>query len=180
MKYIGNRISWLSSEQGLSIVILSSIDNFKKYILFFWLLAWTVCGALVFTEIFKIQDSNTKIAFIVWMAFWAYFEYKVLTAFIWRQFGKEKIKINNGNLLIKKDISGRGKTQSYQIDFIKDLRLRTTENSFLESLNKSYWVVAGEVLAFDYYGKEIKFGIQLPENEAKEILNIIKQKIINN
>jgi hypothetical protein len=90
----------------------------------------------------------------------------------------EKIKLRDGKLLYKKDVSGKGKIKEYEFGSIKDLRVvEQNENSFFESLNNSYWVIAGEKLAFDHNGKEIKFGIQLDEKDAKELLKVIKGKI---
>lgn len=94
---------------------------------------------------------------------------------MWRISGREKIKIRNNKLVYKRDVSGRGKVKTYETDFIKDLRLiEPKENSFIENLNNSYWVIAGEKLAFDYYGGEIKLGLQLEETAAKALLKIMK------
>jgi hypothetical protein len=66
----------------------------------------------------------------------------------------------------------------YEFDFMKNFRLtERKENSFLESLNDSYWTIAGERLAFDYSGKEIKFGIQLNEEDASALYKLIKNKM---
>jgi len=112
------------------------------------------------------------------LGFWAYFEYKIFHAYLWRKSGKEKIKIRDKKFLYKRDISGRGKIKSFETDFIKDLRMpEPKENSFSENLNNSYWVIGGEKLAFDYYGKEIKFGIQLEEADAKALLKLIMKEM---
>jgi hypothetical protein len=44
-------------------------------------------------------------------------------------------------------------------------------------MNNSYWMIGGEKLAFDYYGKEIKFALQIEESEAKALLKILKTEI---
>jgi len=38
-------------------------------------------------------------------------------------------------------------------------------------------VIANEKLAFDYYGAEVKLGIQLEDADAKALLKLIKNKI---
>ncbi len=178
MEYIGKRISILRKENELSIVVLSLMDKVKSRLLFVWFFLWSLSGLVILSQIFIMPDPNTKIAIIVWMGFWTYFEYKIFTSYLWRKSGKEKIKIRENKLFVKRDVSGRGKIKAYEIDFIKDLRLfETQENSFFENLNNSYWVVAGERLTFDYYGKEIKFGIQLEDVDAKALLKLIKKEI---
>ncbi|MES2284454.1 MAG: hypothetical protein V4547_02115 [Bacteroidota bacterium] len=174
MEYIGKRISIKRTENELSIVILSLINKLKNRLLFLWFILWSISGIIVLSQYFIMPDPNTKTAIIVWMGFWAYFEYKIFHAYLWRKSGKEKIKINDTKFLYKRDVSGRGKIKTYETDFIKDLRLiEPKENSFTENLNNSYWVIGGEKLAFDYYGKEIKFGLQLDEVDAKALLKLI-------
>lgn len=178
MDYIGKRISIKRVENELSIVILSTADKTKKRILFAWFLLWSICGIIVLTQYFLLKDPETKVAIIVWLGFWGYFEYKTFKAVMWRQYGMEKIKLKERKLFYKRDVAGKGKVKVYEFDFIKDFRIvELKENSFFENLNNSYWVIAGERLAFDYYGKEIKFGIQLDEADAKALYKLIKGKI---
>lgn len=178
MEYIGKRISIKRTEGELSIVILSLINKLKNRFLFIWFVLWSISGLIVLSQYFIMQDPNTKTAIIVWMGFWAYFEYKIFHAYLWRKSGKEKIKINDKKLLYKRDVSGGGKIKTYETDFIKDLRLiEPKENSFMEDLNNSYWVIGGEKLTFDYYGKEVKFGLQLDETDAMALLKLIKNEL---
>lgn len=165
----------------VSIVILSTADKFKRKLLILWLVLWTISGFIVFSQYFHVTDKDTKAAIIVWLGFWAYFEYKIFRAFLWRTYGIEKIKIRKGKLFYKRDISGRGKIKVFDAEMLKDLRVaEPKENSFFEDLNNSYWVIAGEKLAFDYYGKEIKFGIQLEESDAKALHKLIEKSIKTN
>ena len=178
MDYIGKRTSILRKDNELSIVILSNQDKVKNRLLLTWLILWSVSALVVIGQYFLQTDANTKTTIIVWMGFWAYFEYKIVVAYRWRRWGKEKIKILNGKLVYKRDVSGKEKPKEYDLDRIKDLRfIELKENSFFENLNDSYWVIANEKLAFDYNGAEIKFGIQLEESDAKAILKVLKNKI---
>lgn len=178
MEYIGERISIKRIETETSIVILSTVDKIKKKLLIAWFTLWTICGIIVFTQYFTITDEQTKVAVLVWLGFWAYFEYKTFSAVMWRSFGVEKIKLRDRKLFYKKDIRGKGKIKVYEFDFMKEFRvIESKENSFYENLNNSYWVIAGEKLAFDYYGKEIKFGIQLNEADAKALFKLIHGKL---
>jgi hypothetical protein len=175
MEYIGKRISIKKKEEETSIVILSTADKQKKMLLLVWLLLWTISGIVVISQYPALKDQDTRAAVIVWMGFWAYFEFRMIKVFRWRSKGMEKIKLREGKLFYKRDIRGKGKIHVYQYDFIKELRLITSKDGFMESLNNSFWVIAGEKLAFDYYGKEIKFGIQLDDADAKELKRRIEK-----
>ncbi len=178
MEYIGKRISIKRKENEISIVIISLKEKAKNILLTIYLALWSLSGIIVFSQYLLIPDRDTKLALLVWMAFWAYFEYKIFKAYMWRKFGVEKIKLRNGSFLYKRDRAGKGKVKEYQFDFIKELRLVVPkENSFFENINNSYWVIAGEKLAFDYNGREIKFGIQLDEADAKALLKLISKEV---
>lgn len=179
MQYIGERISIKELDNGdTSIVIVSMKNKWKNILLFLWFFAWTVSGMIVFLQYFAVTDENTKVALIVWMGFWAYFEYKIFKSMMWRNYGVEKIKLRSDQFQYKREVAGKGKVKSFQFEFIKDLkRVPQKEDSFLESVSNSYWTVTGEKLMFDYYGKELKFALQISDKEAEELLKILKKKI---
>lgn len=178
MDYIGKRISIKRSEKETSIVILSTVDKAKKRLLFTWFALWTICGLIVAVYYFFLKDQQTRVAVIVWLGFWAYFEYKTLMAVRWRSSGMEKIKLKERKMFYKRDVGGKGKVKVYEFDFMKDFKvLESKDNSFFENLNNSYWVIAGEKLSFDYYGKETKIGLQLDDADAKALFKLINGKI---
>ncbi len=178
MEYIGNRISIKRKENEVSIVIISLKEKVKNILLTIYLVVWSLSGIIVFSQLLVIPDRNTKLAIFVWLAFWAYFEFKIFRAYMWRKFGVEKIKLRNNQFQYKRDRAGKGKVTRFDFDYIKDIRyIEPKENSFFENINNSYWVIAGEKLAFDYNGKEIKFGIQLEEKDAQALLKLVKKEI---
>lgn len=177
MEYIGDRISVVKKEDEISIVILASIDKKKLNLLFFWLIAWTVCGLLVIGQSFSLTDESLKAYLIGWLAFWAYFEYKIGKAYLWRKSGMEKIKLKDKMLFYKREIAGKGKVHVYQYDFIKDLRLIVSSNNFINTVNSSYWVISGERIEFQYYGKPVRFGLQLSDKDAKGLLHLIQREL---
>jgi uncharacterized membrane protein len=98
MKVIGERISILKKEKLLSVVILPTTDKKKLGLLFLWLLAWTVCGIIVFVNYFKLTEQKEKIFILIYLSFWLYFEFNIARTFIWKKFGKEKLWIQDNVL----------------------------------------------------------------------------------
>ncbi len=176
MEYIGKRISIVEKENGeISIAIIAITERWKQAVLLLWMLAWSVSGVIVLTYYFQVKSADEKSALIVWFGFWAYFEYKVIKAFRWRKWGREIIRIKNRKLHYRRDIGGRGRTKTYEIDFIKNLgKHEANEPGFIRSMNNSYWIIAGETISFDYYGKEIKLGMQLEDKDSKELLRRLR------
>jgi hypothetical protein len=174
MKVIGERVSVLKKEDLLSIVILPKRDTRKLWLMFLWLMAWTVCGIIVFANYFKVVDQNSKLFIIIYLAFWAYFEYKIARAFIWRRSGKEKLWISGGKVHYKQEINGRGKVQEFDYSLIQDLQLiESEETSFSKVINSSFWIKGDERIQFTCQHKVVRFAMQLSDKEAKAIIHEI-------
>lgn len=172
MKVIGKRISILKKDNLLSIVILSTDDLKKLGLLFLWLLAWSVCGMIVLANYFRIQDANQKIYLIVYLSFWAYFEFNIVRAFIWKKFGKEKIWIKDGILHYQREINKRGKIKTFNLDLISRFRIvDVSKTKFADTINQSFWVKGGERLEFDSQGQIVRLGMQLSDEETRLVLN---------
>jgi hypothetical protein len=78
-------------------------------------------------------------------------------------------------LSIKKDILGYGRTRSFPVRSIRNLRPSGVfpSNSYWEN----YLVqlkLAGGTVGFDVHGRTKKFGIQLTEPEAQEVAEELK------
>jgi hypothetical protein len=171
MKVISPRVSIINKNDLYSLVILPTADKKKLSLLFLWLFAWTLCGVVVFANYFKIQEQNAKMFIIVYLSFWAYFEYRIASAFVWKKFGKEKLWIQNGVLYYQREINNRGKIKDFSLHLItnlKEIELNTTGFAF--SLSQSFWIKGGERLEFSSQAKTIRFGMQINEDEKTAVL----------
>jgi hypothetical protein len=178
MRVISERISILKKEDVLSIVILSANDRKKVMFMLLWLIAWSVCGVIVFANYFKLQNKDAKLFVIVYLSFWAYFEFKILRAFTWKKWGKEKLWVQNGIIYYQREINGRGKIKEYNLELVDDLKIRELNpGSFFDYINQSFWIKGGERLEFTYQGKQVSFGMQITDEEARTILKDLKSFI---
>jgi hypothetical protein len=178
LKVVSERVSILKKDNLLSIVILATNSRRKLGVMFLWLIAWTVCGLVVFVNYFKLQEQNVKMFIIVYLSFWAYFEYKIVRAFVWKKFGREKIWVQDGILNYQREINKKGKIYKYNLDLVQNLKIIELSNaSWADTINQSFWVKAGERLEFSAQAKIVRFGLQLNETEAhtvfKELNNLI-------
>jgi hypothetical protein len=178
IQVIGTRSSILIKDNVFSLVILPTEDKKKTNWLFLWLFAWTVSGMIVMMSYFKLTITNQKLMIIVWLGFWAYFEYKIIKVFMWKRFGKEKLWIKNGILHYQQNINGRGKIVEYNANLIADLQLiELVEGSIVDTFNQTFWVKGGERIQFTTQGKDVKFAMQLTDDEAKKVVQALKKKI---
>ena len=171
----GQRISILKKDQILSIVILPTDDKKKLLLLLAWLAAWTICGIIVLANYFKIEDPQAKVYLIVYLSFWAYFEFNIARTYIWKRFGKEKLWIKEGKLHYQREVNRRGKIKEFNLDLISPLRMVALSTTrFADFFSQSFWVKGGERLEFDAQSQVVRLGMQLSDEEARLVLNEVK------
>lgn len=180
IQVIGKRSSILIKEQVFSLVILPTDDKKKVNLLFLWLMAWTVSGFIVLANYFKLTNDNAKLMIIVWLAFWAYFEFKITKVYMWKRFGKEKLWVKNGTLLYQQDINGKGKVKEFDLNLISDFSLiPLTTGSIADTFAQTFWVKGGERIEFTSQAKLIKFGMQLNDEDANKIITALSKFLKN-
>ena len=170
-----DRISINENEHELSIVIKALKDDKKQQLLLVWIVLFSICGLIIFTQFFGHYNTSSKIFFAVYMAFWLFFEFKVIYAYRWRKKGLEKIILTKEELILIKEIGRRGITQKYKGEEIKGLDIfKNPDSSFFKSINTSYWNINKYSLAF--YANEVlvPFAIDLDDQQAKKVLKSIK------
>lgn len=88
------------------------------------------------------MSEEEKLLMAVWMAFWAYFEYKIGNAYLWRKNGKEQISFDQNNIEYKRIIGKKITAKSFVIDNISDITIyEFGKNNFSDSFQNSYWVI---------------------------------------
>ena len=172
MNKIGKRISVSASE----IRIASPKNIFILIFMPVWLIGWTIGGA---AAIWQIVSGQAKDAWflLIWLCGWLAGESFVLYAFLWGAFGYELLTGEHGVLNIKRSIFGYGTSKIYEITKISNLRAAgffATAMSW--SFSMAYWGLSGGTVAFDYDGKARRFGINLNEDDANQLVTIMKSR----
>lgn len=169
-----DRVQVEKQENELVITIKSFKDESKQKMLLVWIVLFTVCGLAIVSQFFYDYDKSSKLFFAVYLAFWMFFEFKVIYAYRWRNSGCEKIKISNDKIELVKEIGKRGITQVIALNEISNLRLfEPEEPGFVKAMNASYWNINKYSIAFEYQNKPVPFAIDLEKNEAKKLLKEI-------
>jgi hypothetical protein len=177
---IGKRSSILIKDKVFSLVILPTDDKKKVNLLFMWLLAWSVSGVIVIGNYFTLKQESAKLFIIIWLAFWAYFEYKIVRVYMWKRFGKEKLWVKNGFLHYQQDINGRGKIQEFDLNLVSEFGLvELTRGSIADTFSQTFWVKGGERIEFNCQTKVVKVGMQLSDDEAIKICTALNKFLKN-
>lgn len=173
---IGDRIKYASEAGTLEVSVSGKIPKWQESLLFFWVLAWSLCGIFIIQYLFGDWPKEQKIFLVVYLAFWGFFEYKAVHAWFWRKFGFESIIVKGGEIFLKNDILGRGKTTKYFTDNVKDFGwLTSNPKSFGSVYFKSFWMVGGETIGFTHLGQKVTLGMQLDEKDAAKLVGVIRR-----
>lgn len=174
IKYISKRVSYCEKPDEVTVVILAAGTKAKFKVLTVWLVLFTLCGLVLFSQLFVPgYEGYTKIGIFAFTCFWAYFIYKIGYVWFWRKDGREFLRIQDGKLSIKRAIKTYGKSYDFLIGNIKQMdRRELNKRSFATELESSFWVLGAERIKFDYLGREIRFGLQLTEEEAKKLVQL--------
>lgn len=167
-----------NGKKDITIEIFPSKDEKDLKLLKLWVVLWSIGGGIIFIQLFQNYTKEEKLFFGVWMAFWAYFEYKAVTALKWKLFGKEVIKIADDKLEILNEIKGRGVPVQFEKSKIKDLKLSDFQDkSFSAVMGNSFWSTGGEKVTFKYGEKIYGLGKQLPEADAIGLFKLLKSNL---
>ncbi|MFT4777512.1 MAG: hypothetical protein ACJAU0_000470 [Flavobacteriales bacterium] len=174
-KYISDRVSCMRKPDELTVVISQEIPKKKEALLFSWLMMWIVLGGVyIYYWFISKPESDQKLFFMVVLAFWAFFLYRMGKVFFWRRAGRELIRIKEETITIKNAFGKYGKARLYQIENIKKFGTIPYDfTKFGQFLDRSFWEMGGETIGFEHFNKGVAFGKQLSENESKQLAKIV-------
>lgn len=172
------RIKISQEKEGTLIVIKAYKEKSKQFVLGLWLLAWTICGLAICSQLFFEPADDLKSMLFIFSAFWFYFEFKAIKVWRWRRVGEEKILIDNNALHYGRTYNNRGFLKPFALNQINPVRIiEQSDNAFNKTIGNAYWSISGETLTFGFKGRMVFFGLRLNEKEAKKIMKLINQSI---
>ena len=175
---------------SLRVFIPGKKNFFKLFFLGFWLIFWAfgeiaalgiilagIVAQLTYTS--KNGPSGLFVVggfILIWVSIWTIAGSFALYTFLWQLAGKEKIEIAYDAIKIQDAIFGLGRKKEYSATSIRDLRVSlaaASSNIFGWPRTSNYWGKPAGLLAFDYGAKTFRFGSDIDEAEAKQILEKI-------
>lgn len=193
-KLIGDRISTYTEKEFTSIIVYPKRTRWKEAILFAWVIAFSIIGFYVIYLLIgggleKIDNTglegdpeevlrNQKIYLGVFVAFWTYFEYKVVKGLLWLTMGKELIKISKDALSVKNSILSYGRSYSYFFENINGMGLVEHEKlSFGFDYENAFWRKGTDSIIFEHRAKSVSFGRKLNDKDSRLLHRFILDRI---
>lgn len=175
MEFISERVSMERAPGRLSVVISARLSRGREAMLLAWYAAWTFCGIYVLYTFAHTAPGSERRFMLAFLAFWLYFMVRIGRVVLWRMKGFESIRVKDGVLTIKNSILGRGRATDYFVEnIIRLAQLEIDRTSWKWQLNESFWVMGAERLVFESGGRQVIFGKGLNDDEARQVLALIK------
>ena len=178
MKSIGQRITFVDHANKTTIVIGPEKKFLVNLMMGGWLAMWYVIGITLVWAFNSLKlTGQEQIIIVVSLVFWFYYAFRVTKAFLWLQYGKEKIKIDEVGLHLKKSISNYGKATVYYHENIKQINLIFPAPNSIQSVwESSPWINGGERVQFEYLNKTIRFGKKIDPKDANVLLSLLVKR----
>lgn len=175
---IGERISYAWHPDALTVIITQEIPKRQRVMLEAWFGAWLLAGGGFWQAWRMATTADERMFFMVCLAFWTYFAFRVGKVVLWRRTGQEMIRVTADGVSIKNAFGTWGRAQFFLKDNIKRMEVvRRDKTKFLHTLDQSFWVIGGDALSFQYLRKSIVFGKQISEREASALAKVIDKAL---
>lgn len=172
---VDDKISIKKTKEKLLIIIHGKISSQKFTTLLIWFTLWFASGIAVLTQLSTITDESTRTFVWVWLAFWAYFLYRIGLALLWRKFGKEEITVTKELISFYNNVPLGGRGWNIKTEDARNFRnLNDGKSKFVSQYFDSFWVVGGESIGFYANQRLYAFGKQLSDADANKIINEIQ------
>jgi hypothetical protein len=96
----------------------------------------------------------------------------------WQVAGKEVIVTNAQAMTITRQILGWKRSSEYSSGAVKDLRVNMQQLNMYAPIRSAQKILGQDgMIAFDYGAKTFRFGLDIDEAEAKQIITALQQKL---
>lgn len=124
-----------------------------------------IFGTLIFVIVFLTLLLLAMLVFGVY----------VIYSYLWLLVGKEIIEANSKLLRITRQIFRWNSVKEYVAGEVKDLRVDMKQSQFLPLSRMRRYLGRNGVIAFDYGAKTFRFGGEIDEAEAKQIIQALEE-----
>jgi len=178
MKKIGGQIEYIRPKKDqIKIEISPDLSKIKMNMLTLWGAGWTFSGLVIIISLFTYGFNKDELVMVgIFLIFWVYFEVKIVHAIRWNRAGKEIIEVKNGEFIYLKEINGRGLPIKTKISQMRPFRYaEDTEKGFWSEINKSSWMVGGEVIEYAIDEKIKRLGMKIPKKDANQLITLLNK-----
>ena len=178
MKYIGPKISCKELNKEYSIIIAAEGERWEIALLWIWTALWLGIGGYFASYLFLVEglERDFKLFVSVFLAFWAFYFFKILGMAMWRTKGYESILFSEDKITMSQFNGFRFKRQSFFVRNIEQFeKLVIKDKSLLNAYYSGFWVKGIDFLSFTHQKKEIRFAKQIDNDSADKLFKLMRK-----
>ena len=164
-----------ASSDGADITIPVRRYLMARMVVSVWLLFWLHAAGVLVLPLVAPGSSPSEGMWIGWSVGFIWLVFVLLRLL----FGRERIRLRQGYLSIRKHLLGLGWTRTFELPAVRNTHaverepmpwwVQFTGLIFFENQNAS--------VTFEYKGQQIRFGAQLDHSEALAVAKVLQEQI---
>ncbi len=146
----------------------------------FWLCFWAVGESNVAAQLADGGNKGPELFLYAWLFAWTLGGGSVLLTILWQLFGREVVSISDGAIDYRVDVFGLGRTRSYAINQVTQLRaVDFVTGTFNQraAMRLPFFGAPTGPIAFDYGAETIRMAPSLDEAEARLLLAKLRERL---
>lgn len=151
---------------GYEIVIPAKRNILILLFLTAWLGGWVMGEVSAFRELTTSAQPDWFLVF--WLTGWTVGGGFAILVWLWTVAGKEVVILRPGELSIRHQLFGIGRSREFDLAHVRNLRVSPARSS-QQAASMRYWGFPG-TLAFDYGSRTFRFAGAVDEAEAAQIV----------
>src|SRR2546426_280129 len=160
---------------GFHITIPGARRRFLSLFLLAWLGGWFFGERNAFSEL--TTGAAAERGFLTfWLVGWTLGGLAVAYLILWTTFGRERLILRPDSLLLRREILGFGRNRSYDIRYVKDLRVASAAGAFDYRHSLQFWGLGGGRIAFDYGARTVYCAPAIDDAEAKLLIEKLRSR----
>jgi hypothetical protein len=161
----------------VEVIISARRSPFVNTFLMVWMLGWAYGELEIISRLFEYEGDSPDAFMIFWACGWTLSGFLAAFIWLWNMKGEELIHVSDDELLRYRNYALFSRSQTYQTEFISNLRLtELTPTSVEMSGGTEFWGLGGGAISFDYGSSIQKFGLAIGESQASEVIAAINKR----
>jgi hypothetical protein len=172
----GPRYTLEHTADGIRASVPSRKNWFVIIFLGIWLCGWFAGESSALAQLWghPVAGKTQAVGFLgIWLTMWTIGGVVFSATLLWQVAGREIISVNSLSLIHRVEAAGIGRTRSYRISDVKDLRVSVNTFQGYERWGRTglpFGVGGAGSLVFDYGARTIRMLPSLDEAEAKMLV----------
>ena len=163
--------------EGVEVIIPAKKGIFVNFFLTAWLMGWAYGEAVIINRLLNNEGQVPDAFIILFACGWTLSGLLATLIWLWNNKGCEIIRISEDELKRIRQYVWFSRSKIYQTKHIDNMRVTDLSPASLEIEGGiEFWGLSGGTITFDYGPDIAKIGLGINDDEARQIISVIKSR----